>query len=371
MVTARQALTLWLCQGASSTSVRALGESGASFDEIIAMRPDELASLGLRRAAIESIAHVDDAAKRSDAQLALAEAYDARVITLWDESYPARLREIYAAPVVLFVRGTLDAPDANAVAIVGTRAASTYGRLAAERYGAECASIGVSVVSGLARGIDIYAHLAALDHGGRTIAVVASGLDAISPSSSERLAERIARNGCVLTEHPFGVRAIAQFFPQRNRIISGIAAATIVVESDVKGGAMITAGFAMDQNREVFAVPGPITSPKSRGTNLLLRTDRARLTQTPDDVFVALNYRVSLGESEALAFDTAQLSMFEQQIFDALSDEPRHVDELCDETGIPSSEMLVNLLQLEFKGLARQMAGKLFLRPLRIHAMRR
>lgn len=361
MITTREVLALWMLPGATSTSLRAVIDRGMGLDDVLAASADELAAIGMRRASIASLGAIDEALARADEQMERAGGIGAGIITMRDEEYPARLREIYAAPVVLFTFGTLKPADEQAIAIVGTRGASTYGRLSAERYAAACAGAGITVVSGLARGIDTYAHVASIDAGGRTIAVVASGLDTIGPSSSAHLAERIARHGCVLTEHAFGVKAIPAFFPQRNRIISGLASGTVVVESDVKGGAMITAGFALDQNREVFAVPGPITSPKSRGTNDLIRTDRARLTQSPVDVLDALGYHVPIIESSAAA-DLAQLSMFEQQVYDALEAEPQHIDDLSDRTGLGASEMLVSLLQLEFKGLARQMAGKMFLR---------
>jgi DNA processing protein len=361
MLTTRQVLALWLLPGSTSTSIRALVDHGAPFDDIITAPAEMLASIGLKRAAIESLASMPGALAAADEQLERAEKFGASIVTFWDEQYPARLREIYAPPVILFALGSLVQSDDQSIAIVGTRGASTYGRLASERYASECVAAGVTVVSGLARGIDIYAHLAALDAGGRTIAVVASGLDAISPSTSAHLAQRIARSGCVVTEHAFGVKAIPAYFPQRNRIVSGISSGTVVVESDLKGGALITAGFALDQNREVFAVPGPITSPKSRGTNLLIRTDRARLTQSPVDVLDALGYHVPVVESTS-STDLSQLSLFEQQIYEALGAEPQHLDDLSERTGLAPSDMLVSLLQLEFKGLVRQMAGKMFLR---------
>lgn len=354
-------LALWLMQGMTSTNIRALASGGSTFDEIVRAHPETLAAQGLRRAAIASLSSAREALEHAGAQMARADAAGAHVITYWDDRYPAGLREIYAPPIVLFCLGDPVDSDEHAVAIVGTRGATLYGRLSAERYARECAQAGVTVVSGLARGIDIYAHVAALEAGGRTIACIASGLDAISPVSSAQLARRIARDGYVLTEHAFGVKALPAYFPQRNRIVAGISRGTVIIESDEKGGALITAGFALDYNREVFALPGPVTSPKSRGTNLLIRTDRARLTQSPVDVLDALGYHVALDE-RATSTDVAQLSLFEQQIFDALGAEPRHVDELCDMTGLPASEMLVGLLSLEFKGLARQMAGKMFLR---------
>ena len=176
------------------------------------------------------------------------------------------------------------------------------------------------------------------------------------------LPKQISQQGAVITEYPFGVKAMPAYFPQRNRIISGLSKGTVVVESGAKGGALITARFALDQNREIFAVPGPISSPKSAGTNNLIRTDRARLTQTPEDVLDALGYHISLPDNTKAASPTLDLSLFEQQVYDLLSGEPTHADELCESSGLSPSDLLVTLLNLEFKGLARQMAGKMFLR---------
>jgi DNA processing protein len=193
--------------------------------------------------------------------------------------------------------------------------------------------------------------------------VVASGLDRIEPVIAAKLAERIVgSSGAVISEYPFGTRALRPYFPQRNRIISGIVAGTVIVESGEKGGAMITAGFALDQGREIFAVPGPITAPGSRGTNLLIRTDRARLTQSPDDVLQALGHLLPATDPRGDARSRDDLSLFEAKIFHALGDEPVHVDDICETTGLASSDVLVHLLALEFKGLVRQMAGKMFLR---------
>jgi DNA processing protein len=299
--------------------------------------------------------------EEADRQMERAVELGVRIIQLPDDDYPPMLREIYSPPVTLYVLGELTDADQAAVAIVGTRNATTYGRMVAERYAGTIASAGVTVVSGLARGVDMFAHTAALDASGRTIAVVASGLDKIGPFQAARLAEKIASNGAVICEYPFGVRAMPAYFPQRNRIISGITSGTLVVESDERGGAMITAGFALDQNREVFAVPGSISSPKSRGTNLLIRSDRARLTQQPEDLLDALGYHIPTPAADTKTEDV-ELSMFERRILDVLGAEPVHVDALCEETKLAASEVLVSLLGLEFKGLVRQMAGKMFLR---------
>lgn len=363
MLTNHQTIALGLLPGITAVAFRALIGSGAEFDEIACAPPGDLAAHGLRRAAIEALAHPEPYLTRAAEQIDLCDRYSARVITCRDPEFPASLDEIYAPPNMLFVAGTLRR-DEDAIAVVGTRTASIYGRLAAERYGAELAAAGVAVVSGLARGIDTVAHTAALKQEGRTIAVIASGLDQITPFSAAALAERIAERGAVVTEYPFGTRALRPYFPQRNRIISGLASGTVVIESDERGGAMITAGFALDQNREVFALPGPITASQSRGTNLLIRTDRARLTQSPRDILEALGFHLpaqpdARGGNGALSME---VSLFEQKILDVLGCDPLHVDLICDAAGLEVSDALVNLLTLEFKGLVRQMAGKVFVK---------
>ncbi len=362
MYTSAQIIAMTLLPGISSTIVRRFVDGDISFERIARSTPERLARLGMKRGAIEAIAHLGRLVEEGERMLEIGRRVGGSVITLWDDDYPRLLREIYSPPAVLYVRGSLVPVDSDGVAIVGTRGASTYGRLAAERYAAEFSAAGVTVVSGLARGIDSYAHAAAVRDRGRTIAVVASGVDRISPNISERLAEKIAMAGAIISEHPFEVQAVPSYFPRRNRIISGVTRGTLVIESDERGGAMITAGFAMDQNREVFALPGPVTSPKSRGTNLLIRTDRARLTQTPRDVLEALGFRVSLPHEQERLVAREDLTIFEARVYDVLGAEPLHADALCELADLPASDVLVTLLTLEFKGLVRQMAGKMFLR---------
>jgi DNA processing protein len=363
MLSHSQVLALGFLPGITSLALRALVESGASFDEIVSAPRGDLAAMGLRRSALDAIGRIDRLLARAEEECSRAESAGARIVQFWDNEFPSLLRGIYAPPITLYVRGELLDEDGRGIAIVGTRAASIYGRLTAERYAVRFSEAGLAVVSGLARGIDTYAHAAVLRAGGRTIAVVASGLDRIEPAIAAKLAERIAgSSGAVISEYPFGTKALRSYFPQRNRIISGIVAGTVVVESGEKGGAMITAGFALDQGREIFAVPGSITAPGSRGTNLLIRTDRARLTQSPDDVLLALGHAPPSADSRSDARSREELSLFEERIFHALGDEPVHVDDICEATRLASSDVLVHLLALEFKGLVRQMAGKMFLR---------
>lgn len=361
MLSSHHILALGFVPGMTSDVLRKLIDSRLSLDAIIALSDEALARFGVKGRTLLSMRGMSPYLNEAERQSDLAAESGARIVHFPDPEYPARLREIWSAPVTLYVWGSLLEEDERCVAVVGTRGASVYGRMVAEKYATVFARSGVSTASGLARGIDTYAHTAAMKAAGRTIAVIASGLDCIQPSISAKLAERIGEQGAVITEYPFGTKAMPAFFPQRNRIISGISAGTVVVESDRKGGALITARFALDQNREVFAVPGPVTSPKSNGANELIRTDRGRLTQTPEDVLDALGYHIPAPDNTN-APASLDLSVFEQKVYDLLNGEPTHVDDLCDRSGLSPNDLLVTLLNLEFKGLARQMAGKMFLR---------
>jgi DNA processing protein len=205
-------------------------------------------------------------------------------VTFWDSAYPSLLRVIYDPPLLLFVRGSLAEIEEPAIAVVGTRSATPYGTLLAERLAAGLAAHRITVVSGLARGIDTSAHRAALAEGGRTVAVIGSGLDRIYPRENTPLSARIARTGAVISEYAPGTPPNAMHFPRRNRIISGLTLGTIVVETGIKGGAMITAGIALNQNREVFALPAPVDPTRPAGTNRLIREGRALLVESVEDV---------------------------------------------------------------------------------------
>ena len=250
----------------------------------------ELAAAGLQGRALSALL---EARRQFDPERELRRLDQAGVqaVTIDDPTYPRRLREIYAAPPVLFVRGQLQPEDDLAVAVVGTRRATAYGKIVTEQLAGELASGGVTIVSGFARGIDTHAHRAALDAGGRTIAVFACGLDVIYPPENRDLAGRVARQGALVSEHALGTRPEATNFPARNRIVSGISRATLVVEAGERSGALITAQFALDQGRDVLAVPGPITAPSSAGANRLIQ-DGARLVASAADV------RAELGLAE-------------------------------------------------------------------------
>jgi DNA processing protein len=289
-----------------------------------------------------------------------------RIVSLWDKDYPSNLKKIYDPPIVLFVRGSFDPKDAYSIAVVGTRDPSPYGIHCAERFATELARKGLPVISGLARGIDTAAHAAALRAHGRTIAVIGSGIDRIYPSENGPLAERISRAGAVVSEYEMGAKPDAVNFPRRNRIISGIAIATLVAETGVEGGAMITATTALDQNRDVFAIPFAINEKRKSGTNLLIRESKAMLVECVDDIVAELAPRLRgiLSSASPLPREApAELSLFERKIYDVLpEDAPIHIDALAQRAGLSTSDTLAHLLSLEIRGVVRQTPGKMFSR---------
>lgn len=281
-------------------------------------------------------------------------------ILTWESSeYPTLLAHLPDAPPVLYLRGKLVQDDEWAVAVVGTRKVSPYGRQVAYRLASDLASNGLTIVSGLARGIDSIAHRAAIEAGGRTIAVLGSGVDHIYPPEHRRLAQAIIEQGALISDYPLGTRPEASNFPPRNRIISGLSLATIVVEAGLRSGALITADFALDQGREVFAVPGSILSPSSAGCNRLLRDGAHVLTETRD-VFEVLH----LGQIEEKR--AAQMALpetpTERAVFARLSTEPQHVDELARATELSAATVSSALVLMELKGLVRQVAPLTYVR---------
>jgi DNA processing protein len=264
-------------------------------------------------------------------------------------SYPRLLAEISGRPSILYVRGELVPADDASVAIVGTRRATPYGRQAAERIAAELAQAGITVVSGLARGVDAVAHRAALEAGGRTIAVLGSGPDVIYPAEHGRLAEQILESGAILSEFPPGAKPDAQNFPARNRIVSGMTLGTLIVEAPARSGALITASFAGDQGREVFVIPGSIFAQTAEGTNALLR-DGARLVRDGADILEDLG----LGGRDPVVTQTQLLlGEDEQRLFEAVGKEARHIDELAEDAGLSAGAASALMLTLELKGLVR------------------
>ena len=298
----------------------------------------------------------------AEEQLSLVNKVNGRIVTLWHDEYPEYLRKIYDPPPLLFVLGTIEKNDMYAVAIVGTRVPSAYGKFIAEKFSRELTSKGITITSGLARGIDTVAHSSSLKSGGRTIAVIGSSIDIIYPSENKRLAERIEESGAVVSEFFMGTKPDPGNFPRRNRIISGMSLGTLIVETAENGGAMITASTTLDQNRELFCIPGNITEKYSIGTNRLIRDGHAKLVQSVDDIIAELKSSLRPILKFSQPQTPAVLSIFEQKILDHLASEPSHIDVVSEQSGLSISDTLVNLLSLEFKGLVRQLAGKMFQR---------
>ncbi len=326
-----------------------------SPEAVFAARDQELQIAGVRRevrAALRRFARW----REVDAQLARLERAGGRLVTWDDAAYPERLREIHDPPLFLYVLGEIAPADATAIAVVGSRDASAYARQMTALISEGLASRGVAVVSGLARGIDAAAHEAALRAGGRTLAVLGSGIDVVYPSEHHRLLMRIAEHGAVLSEYPMGAQPDAENFPARNRIISGLALGTVVVEAGERSGSLITAHCAVEQGREVFAVPGPVGA-RTRGTHQLLRQGAA-LAENADDVL-----REIAPQLEPAAMSAAPaLSDLETAIVAQLDDVPRTVDELIARTALPAGTVLETLLVLELRGVVRQHPGHGFAR---------
>jgi DNA processing protein len=283
-----------------------------------------------------------------------------RALTWHDEAYPKQLREVYDRPPVLFVRGELQPADDWAVAVVGTRRVSVYGRQAAEELSRGLAVNRVTVLSGLARGVDAVAHRAALDAGGRTVAVLACGLDLIYPPEHKRLAEEIMEQGALVSEYGLGTEPRGDFFPRRNRILSGMSLGVLVVEGDLKSGALITARQALEQNREVFAVPGSVYSPNSRGPNRLIQEGEAKLTLDVQDILTELNLSMATHQIEATELIPADET--EGLLLKHLGAEPVYVDDLRRDCGLPIATVTSALAMLELKGLVRQVGRMNYVR---------
>ncbi len=330
---------------------------GATNEELRTVEGVAATHLGRLRSA-EAEIEVDVLLERLD-ELAL------RLVTLDDEDYPPLLRETEYPPPLLFVQGDLTDRDELAVALVGTRKRTGYGEMVTERLAGELVRRGFTVVSGLAVGIDADAHRAALDAGGRTIGVLACGIDVNYPAANAELRERMAQSGAVVSEFALGTEPRRGMFPQRNRIISGISLGTVVVEAPVKSGALITARLAGEQGREVFAVPGSIRSPVSRGCHHLLR-DGAVLVETAEDIveglgimFEAVPEREPEKERQRKLDD---LPADQLQVLEALSHHPRNIDDVADDCGLVAAQVSSTLMLLEVKGLVKRFPGNQFVR---------
>lgn len=286
-----------------------------------------------------------------------------KVFTLEDEEYPGNLKNIYDPPPVIYVKGNILKADLKAIAIVGTRRASRYGLEFAGKLAAELASAGITVISGLALGIDTSAHKGALSAGGRTIAVLGCGVDIVYPPQNRGLAGEIEQSGAIVSEFPMGTGTEKGNFPRRNRIISGLSLGVIVVEGHFDSGAMITAKYAVDQGREVFAVPGNVQLDQSKGPHWLIKQG-AKLVENVEDVLEELNLKLPTSnlkiKSQMPKAKPDNLSPEEDKIYSSLSFEPKHLDVITNDTGLPVHRVSSHLMMMEIKKIVRQLPGKMF-----------
>jgi DNA processing protein len=289
-----------------------------------------------------------------DEELEKMQRNHVQALTWHDDKYPARLKEIYDYPPILYVKGEILPEDDWCLAVVGTRMATAYGRQVTEEISADLARNKITVVSGLARGIDTIAHHAALDAGGRTIAVIACGLDIIYPAENTNLAKQIIEHGAVVSEYPLGTKPKPEYFPRRNRILSGLSLGVLVTEAGESSGALITADQALEQNRDVLAIPGSVLSPTSIGTNRLIQQG-SKLVLNCQDILQELNLRAVAQQLEFKEIIPA--SDTESALLRRLSSEPAHIDEICAGSGLPVSTVSSTLAMMELKGLIKSIGS--------------
>lgn len=289
-----------------------------------------------------------------DALYSKIQAQGIKVMIWGDSDYPRRLKEINQSPPVLFMRGTFEISDDWAVAVVGTRRVTAYGRQVAAEIARFLAQNGVTVVSGLARGVDAVAHNAALQAGGRTIAILGNGVDVVYPPEHRRLSDEILQSGALISDYPVGTAPESQNFPPRNRIISGLSLATIVVEAGETSGALITAEFAVEQGREVFAVPGSILTPQSSGTNRLIEQGARPLLRMQEILDVLKLEKLPEMQETRKVMPTSD---HERQLLKYMTCEPMHIDTLCQLSGLPIHDVSATLTMMELKGMILSVGG--------------
>ncbi len=360
--TCRDIIALNLVRGLGPRKVISLLEKVRDTEEIFCMPDSRLVGIaGGRSDWVGEMRSIRSSGKYAE-EIAYIEQEGIDVLCYRDRAYPEPLRNIYDPPPVLYCKGDLNRRDAGAVAIVGARRCSAYGLRMAERLAFDLVKKGVTVISGMARGIDSAAHRGALKAGGRTIAVMGSGFRHIYPSGSGKLMRTISASGAVLTEYPSDTRPSKGSFPRRNRIISGMAGGVVVVEAAQKSGAMITVDLALQQGKEVFAVPGRIDFHTSSGTNLLIQNG-AKLVTNADDILEELDLwrhgRPAGGEQEGRNAGACELDETDRVVLRTLEKMPPvHVDEISERTGIDPKVLPEALLRLEVKGLVKALAGR-------------
>lgn len=387
-------LALHLVTGVGAVTYRRLLSRFGTPEAIMKAPEDKLSDLPFMG---EKRAHViaggrKAAMERAEQEITRAEKEGVKILPFSDRAYPAPLKSIFDPPLVIYVKGEYKQEDAVAVGIVGTRRPSVYGRSVGERLAAQLVGRGFTVISGMALGVDAAAHGGAIKGGGRTIAVLGCGIDVVYPKENEELAEQIVKQGAIISEFPYGTTPSRESFPRRNRLISGLSLGIVVVEGKENSGALITARYAMEQGREVFAVPGKIDDMRSRGPHLLIKQG-AKLVEGVEDILEELgpvaDFMVPGGKSQEN--DTAEgtedekknkgnkveeiaetiqkpaqaghvLNSAERVIIGMLNEQPISVDEIIAETGLSPAEVASHLMVLEIRRLVRQLPGKMFIR---------
>jgi len=369
-------LTLIRSDGVGPTTFAKLMKHFGSPDRALGASISELAKIeGIGFKTAEQIVATRNKFETGK-ELELAEKLGVWIIHLEDPRYPPPLKQIYDPPPVLYVKGSLTRQDNLAISVVGTRRCSLYGQEQASRLAHFLSSAGFTIVSGMARGIDTAAHQGALAAKGRTIAVQGCGLSQIFPPENKRLFELIAQSGACVSELPLQYEPKSENFPPRNRIIAGLSLGTIVIEGPLRSGALITARAALDNNREVMAVPGKIDSPLSKGAHRLIKQG-ATLVESVEDVMEALGYvgeqlQGHVTEAVTAASQKMETPLFEgrqfkltddeKKVYDALGKEPLHIDQIIVDTDVPAGNVNAGLISLQLKGLIKQLPGNLFLR---------
>ncbi len=357
-------IALGRVSGLGGISIKNLFDKFQSADAIFKASKKELTQVdGISTKQIESIQSFNDWGG-VEKELEKIEKRRINLLPLDDSKYPASLLQTYNSPPLLYVRGEMIPEDKNSIAIVGSRLPTSYGRKVTESLSGELASMGVTIVSGMARGVDSIAQSKALKMGGRTIGVLGCGLDIYYPPENDKLYDAVAQSGALISEFPLGMSPVSSNFPRRNRIISGLSLGVVVVQASEKSGSLISASFALDQNKEVFAVPGNIDNKLSRGTNWLIKKG-AKLVETVDDILCEVEALRNVNSSGLFEEDRVQkisdsLTKNQKEVFSVLTREPLHIDEIIKLTGIESSNLLSILLSLELDDYIAQLPGKHF-----------
>ncbi|MEO8665187.1 MAG: DNA-processing protein DprA [Ignavibacteria bacterium] len=315
---------------------------------------------------IKSIGYRQQSQFEFDKILSEAARKNISLTSILDEDYPFNLRNAYDAPVIIYYKGRLHGSDKYSLSIVGTRNPTEYGKYTCENFTEKLSNLGIPVISGFARGIDSIVHKTCLKNDNLTYAIFGCGVDVIYPSENRKLYNEIVERGAVISEFPIGSIPEKVNFPKRNRIISGISVGSLIIESGIKGGSLLTAEFAIDQDKEVFAVPGYINSKQSEGTNELIKKGHAKLVTGIEDILSEIDVKLKpiLKKDRTAKEDNliSELNNTEKKLYDAIEYAPVHIDTINEITGLSISDCLVNLLSLEFKGLIRQIPGKNFIK---------